>query len=471
LKPEIPILALTATATPKIVDDIQEKLCFKEKNVFQMSFERKNLAYIVRKTLDKNQELIHILNSVEGSAIVYVRSRKHSKEITKLLTSNNLEATFFHAGLDSSVKDQRQIDWQNDKTRIIVATNAFGMGIDKADVRLVVHYDCPDSIEAYFQEAGRAGRDAKKAYAVMLYNNSDKRKLEKRIVDNFPEKDYIKDVYEHLAYYYQIGVGSGYGHTFEFDIDKFCNTYKYFPLQVDSSLKILQKAGYIVYEADPNARARVIFLLNRNELYRLESTSPHEEATITALLRNYGGLFTDYTYIDEAFIAQQAGLNTQQIYLILKGLSQRHIIHFIPKRKTPFITYTVNREDKERIILSKDVYEDRKEQFIERIHAVEAYATNENKCRSRLLLEYFNEKKIRDCGQCDVCIENHSDQLSADRIKRPKELILSLLKDGEKHSFAEIQKLNIPERQLDGALQELVAEEKIGIDSSEIYKT
>ena len=471
LKPEIPILALTATATPKIVDDIQEKLCFKEKNVFQMSFERRNLAYIVRKTLDKNQELIHILNSVEGSAIVYVRSRKHSKEITKLLTSNNLEATFFHAGLDSSVKDQRQIDWQNDKTRIIVATNAFGMGIDKADVRLVVHYDCPDSIEAYFQEAGRAGRDAKKAYAVMLYNNSDKRKLEKRIVDNFPEKDYIKDVYEHLAYYYQIGVGSGYGHTFEFDIDKFCNTYKYFPLQVDSSLKILQKAGYIVYEADPNARARVIFLLNRNELYRLESTSPHEEATITALLRNYGGLFTDYSYIDEAFIAQQAGLNAQQIYLILKGLSQRHIIHFIPKRKTPFITYTVNREDKERIILSKDVYEDRKEQFIERIHAVEAYATNENKCRSRLLLEYFNEKKIRDCGQCDVCIENHSDQLSADRIKRPKELILSLLKDGEKHSFAEIQKLNIPERQLDGALQELVAEEKIGIDSSEIYKT
>lgn len=471
LKPNIPILALTATATSKVVDDIQEKLCFKEKNVFQMSFERKNLAYIVRKTLDKNQELIHILNSVKGSAIIYVRSRKHSKEIAKLLTSNSLDATFFHAGLDSSVKDQRQEDWQNDKTRIIVATNAFGMGIDKSDVRLVIHYDCPDSIEAYFQEAGRAGRDGNKAYAVMLYNNSDKRKLEKRIIDNFPEKDYIKDVYERLAYYYQIGIGSGYGHTFEFDIDKFCHAYKYFPIQVDSSLKILQKAGYIVYEADPNASARVMFLLKRNELYRLESTTPHEEATITALLRNYGGLFTDYSYIDEAFIAQQAGLNVQQIYLILKGLSQRHIIHFIPKRKTPFITYTANREEKEHIVLSKEIYEDRKQQFIERIHAIEAYATNEDKCRSRLLLEYFNEKKIRDCKQCDVCIEHHSDQLSANRIKRPKELILSILKDGKKHSFSEIQKLNIPERQLDGILQQLITEEEIGIDSSEIYKT
>ncbi|MCH4147051.1 MAG: RecQ family ATP-dependent DNA helicase [Prevotella sp.] len=470
LKPDTAILALTASATPRVVEDIQKKLCFQQENVFRMSFERKNLAYIVRKTLDKNQELIHILQSVKGSAIVYVRSRRHSKEIAKMLTDYKINAVFFHAGLDSAVKDQRQKDWQADKSRVMVATNAFGMGIDKADVRLVIHYDCPDSIEAYFQEAGRAGRDGKKAYAVLLYNNSDHRKLEKRIIDNFPDKDYIKDVYAHLAYYYQLAVGSGYGHTYEFEIDKFCNIYKYFPLQLNSALKILQRAGYIVYETDPDANARVMFLLSHSELYRLESTSPHEEAVITALLRNYGGLFTDYSYIDEGFIAQQAGLSTQQVYLLLKGLSQRHIIHFIPRRKTPYITYTTDREDTEYIILKKEVYEDRKAQFTERIHAMEAYAINDEKCRSRQLLEYFSEKKVADCGQCDVCIEQKSDQLSTEKLKNPEEQILSLLADGEKHSFSEILQMNIPERQLDGALQHLVTEEKIGLDGSDIYK-
>ena len=349
--PDVPVLALTATATPVVVDDIVEKLELKgEDNVFRMSFERKNLAYIVRQTNDKYGELIHILNSVKGCSIIYVRSRRRSKEIAQLLNENNIKATFFHAGLDNAVKDDRQKAWQNDEVRVIVATNAFGMGIDKPDVRLVIHIDCPDSIEAYFQEAGRAGRDGKKAYAVLLYNGSDRRKLSKRIADNFPEKDYIKKVYSQLAYFYQIGTGSGGGHTFEFDIDRFCHTYKHFPLMVHAALKILERAGYIHYETDPDASARVLFLLSRNELYRLENNSPHEERVITALLRCYGGLFTDYSYIDESLVAQQAGLTTQQTYLCLKALSTRRIIHFIPRRKTPYITYLVNREEEERLI-------------------------------------------------------------------------------------------------------------------------
>ena len=235
---DIPILALTATATPQVVKDIEEKLSFSADNAFRMSFERKNLAYIVRIAIDKREEMIHILKSIGGSAIVYTRSRKNTKETAQLLNENGLNATFYHAGLDHTVKDERQKAWQNDEVRIIVATNAFGMGIDKPDVRIVIHLDCPDSIEAYFQEAGRAGRDGRKSYAVLLYNDSDKRKLDKRIVDTFPEKDYIRDVYEHLAYFYQIGVYSGEGHTFQFNIDKFCRTFKHFPIQVDSSKRL-----------------------------------------------------------------------------------------------------------------------------------------------------------------------------------------------------------------------------------------
>ena len=350
LKPGVPILALTATATTQVVEDIQNKLNFKHKNVFRMSFERKNLTYVVRNTTDKHGELIHILNAVQGSAIVYVRSRKRSKEISDLLNKHNIQSTFFHAGLEYSQKDERQKSWQEDQIRVIVATNAFGMGIDKSEVRLVIHFDCPDSLEAYFQEAGRAGRDEHKAYAVLLYNNSDQRKLYKRIADTFPEKDFIKQIYEHLAYFYQIGLGSGVGHVFSFDIDKFCRTYKHFPIQTDTALKILERSGYLNYERDPDSSARLMFMLTRDELYKLENTTPHEELVITALLRNYGGLFTDYVYIDEGLIAQQSGLTQQQIYLLLKGLSQRRILHFIPQRKTPYITYTQRREEMNRII-------------------------------------------------------------------------------------------------------------------------
>ncbi|MDN5553901.1 RecQ family ATP-dependent DNA helicase [Prevotella sp.] len=461
LKPDVSILALTATATTKVVDDIQEKLGFKEKNVFRMSFERKNLTYVVRLTSDKDQQLIHILNSVKGCAIVYVRSRKRTKEIAQMLNDNDIKATYYHAGLEHYTKDLRQKEWQNDKTRVIVATNAFGMGIDKPNVRIVVHIDCPDSIEAYFQEAGRAGRDSKKAYAVLLYNDGDCRKLHKRITDNFPEKEYVRKVYDSLAYFYQIGVDSGIGHTFAFDIGKFCHNFGLSMILVDSSLRILERAGYIIYENDPKNSARLIFLLSRNQLYILENITSNEDKIITTLLRLYGGLFNDYTYIDEGLIAQKSGLTQQQVYLILKNLSMKRIIHFIPQRKTPYISYSKSRDDGERIIISKSVYEDRKIEFEKRIDAIIKYATNDSVCRSRQLLRYFGETDSNDCELCDVCLEHNTDQASEDRISLPKKRILEMLKDGKKHHITELNEMDIPDRQLDEALEFLINEEYI----------
>ena len=469
LKPDTAILALTATATPKVIDDIQERLGFKQENVFRMSFERSNLAYIVRETMDKYTELIHILNAVSGSAIVYVRSRKHASDMAQFLTSENISATFYHAGLEPAIKNQRQNSWQQNEVRVIVATNAFGMGIDKPDVRLVLHIDCPDSIEAYFQEAGRAGRDGKKAYAVLLWNKGDRKKLNKRVAENFPEKDYIKEVYEDLAYYYQIGVGSGAGYSFVFEIDKFSRTFKHFPVQTHSALQILERAGYIHYEMEPEARARVMFKLGRNDLYRLDESSKFEDAMITALLRTYGGLFSNYVYIDEGLVAQEAGLTTQQVYVILKNLAQRNIIYFIPQRKTPFITYLQDRIDGENVVLSKEIYEERKEQFVKRINAMQAYASNNEVCRSRQLLIYFGEKRHKDCEQCDVCLDHESPEPSSEQTKNAREAILNLLKDGERHHITELHKLNLPNKGLDVALEYLIHEEEINIDGSFIF--
>ena len=465
----IPILALTATATPRVVDDIQNRLGFAEKNVFSMSFERKNLAYIVRTATDKQQELIHILKSTQGTAIVYVSSRARSKETAQLLCDNGLSATFFHAGLDAEVKSQRQTAWQKDEVRIIVATNAFGMGIDKPDVRLVIHQDCPSSIESYFQEAGRAGRDGKKAYAVLLYNNSDEQKLQKRIDDTYPAKEYIQQVYESLAYYYQVGLGSGAGSTFEFPIEKFCYTYKYFPIQVDAALQILMRAGYIEYERDPDTSARVKFLLNRHELYRLDETDQQENAVITALLRNYGNLFVDYAYIDERYIADQAGLDLNQVYQTLKTLTQKSILHFIPRRKTPYITYVRDREDGADIVLSKEVYDDRKAQFAQRIKAMTDYVKNDMVCRSRMLLNYFGEKRTTDCGHCDVCLSNRHDPQTESDEKAVRQQIIQLLSDKQKHHITELKNILLPSDIIDTVMEEMINDEQIYIQGAYLF--
>ena len=462
-----------------------------------MSFARDNLAYVVRKTTDKYAELIHILKHVSGTAIVYVRSRKRTKEIAEYINThlqpstsplpkqggsgrvfNAQPSTFYHAGLEPAVKEQRQEDWQADRVRVMVATNAFGMGIDKPDVRVVVHIDAPSSIEAYFQEAGRAGRDGKRSYAVLLHNDSDFAQLTKRIADTFPPikapegmkpdkeeypRDNICDIYDHLAYFYQIGIGSGCNHTFEFNIDKICTAFHHFPIRVNAALQILQRAGYINYEQDPDTSARVKFILSRDELYRIGESPQYENAVITALLRNYVGLFTEYGYIDEAFIAQEAGLNRNQTYQTLKVLHQKRIIDFIPRKNTPFITYTTNREDSKRLVIPHEAYEDRKQQFEQRINAVIQYLRNDYVCRSRQLLSYFGEQSAKDCGHCDVCLIQQKQNS-----KPVRQAILDLLKDRKPHKITALKALPYEEYLVREALRHLLDEEYVIMEGSDI---
>ena len=408
LLPDVPVLALTATATPEVVKDIQARLHFRHKNVFRMSFERNNLAYIVRKTENKTAELLHILRSMPGSAIVYVRNRRRTKEITELLNNEHITADFYHAGLDDATKDIRQHRWQSGESRVMVATNAFGMGIDKPDVRIVIHMDLPDSIEAYFQEAGRAGRDGQKAYAVILYAKSDKTTLHKRIPDTFPEKEYIRDVYEHLQYYYQMAMGDGLDCVREFNIEDFCRKFKYFPVPVDSALRILTQAGYLEYTAEQDSTSRILFTIRRDELYRLREMGEDMDRLIQAVLRSYTGVFTNYTYINEDSLAIRTGLTRRQIYEMLVHLAKLRIVSYIPHKKTPYIIYTRERVEAQRIHISPEVYEHRKARYETRINAMLDYVTNNTVCRSRMLLDYFGERNEHNCGQCDTCISLRS---------------------------------------------------------------
>ena len=408
LLPGIPVLALTATATPKVVEDIQQKLDFHNGNVFRMSFERKNLAYVVRTTDNKTSEMLHILRRVAGSAIIYVRNRRRTREITELLNQEGITADFYHAGLENAVKDLRQKRWQCGETRVMVATNAFGMGIDKPDVRLVLHLDLPDSPEAYFQEAGRAGRDGRKAYAVILYAQSDKATLHKRIADTFPEKAYILDVYEHVQYYYQMAMGDGFQCVREFNLEEFCRKFKYFPVPVDSALKILTQAGYLEYTDEQDNASRILFTIRRDDLYKLHEMGPEAETLIQAILRSYTGIFTDYAFISEASLALRTGLTREQIYRILVTLTKRRIVDYIPHKKTPYIIYTRERQELRYMHIPPSVYEERKERYETRIKAMEEYVTTDNVCRSRMLLRYFGEKNDHNCGQCDVCLSHRT---------------------------------------------------------------
>ena len=404
LLPDVPVLALTATATPEVVKDIQAQLHFNKGKVFRMSFERENLAYVVRRTENKADELLHILRRQPGSAIVYVRNRRRTKEIATLLQEADIQADFYHAGLDDATRDIRQQRWQRGESRVIVATNAFGMGIDKPDVRLVIHMDLPDSIEAYFQEAGRAGRDGEKAYAVILYAKSDRTTLLKRIPDNFPQKDYIKDVYEHLQYYYQMAMGDGQGCVKEFDIEDFCRKFKYFPVPVDSALRILTRAGYLEYTDEQDNASRLLFTLRRDELYKLKEMGDEMDLLIQTVLRSYTGLFTDYTFIDEESLATRTGLTRNRVYELLLHLSRLHIASYIPRKKTPYIIYTRGRVDTGQLHIPPQAYEERKTRYEKRINAMLDYVANDTICRSRLLLHYFGEKNEHNCGVCDTCL-------------------------------------------------------------------
>ena len=469
-KPEVPILALTATATPEVVEDILQQLEFREKNVFRMSFERKNLAYVVRETEDKPNELLGILNGVPGSSIIYVRSRERTKAVADWLNEQGITATHYHAGLKQDTRDSRQQDWQADRVRVMVATNAFGMGIDKPNVRVVVHIDCPDSPEAYFQEAGRAGRDGKKAYAVLLYQREDTQKLKRHIKETFPEKEYIRQVYEHLACFYQIGVGSGGNHTFAFDPMKFCHYFHHNSIRMEAALNLLQQAGYIEYHPEPDGAARLRFLMDRNDLDDLRNLSPDEDAVVTALLRSYGGLFVDFVYINEAMLAQRTGLGRQQVYQILTALRMRRIVEYIPQREDPRIFYCQDRVPTERIHIPPSVYEHRREEYEKRIQAMMTYATGKGFCRSRFLLGYFGEECPPDyhCGRCDFCVEeNKSEKNRRQETANAQEKILEVLKDGKPHKVVELEGLAISREIYDEAWGNLLREEVVRLIADE----
>lgn len=468
--PNVPVLALTATATPEVVNDIQNKLEFREgSHTYRMSFERKNLAYIVRPTENKAEELLHILNSMKGSAIVYTRNRKRTREITEFLTNNQIKATFYHAGLSNDQKDIRQNSWITEEHRVMVATNAFGMGIDKPNVRLVVHIDLPDSPEAYFQEAGRAGRDGQKAYAVLLYAKGDKTNLSKRIPDTFPDKDYIRQVYEHINYHFQMAMGDGLGCMFAFNLDEFCRNFKHFPVQADNALKILTRAGYLEYTDEQDNGSRLLFTIRRDELYKLQEYDPDTEKLINLILRSYTGLFTDYAYISEETLATRSGLSRETVYETLVMLTKRHIIHYIPRKKTPYIIYTRERQETERIHLSPEVYERRKESYSKRIQAMIDYATAQNKCRSRMLLRYFGEKNEHNCGHCDICLQKHPCGLKQGEFMDLKEYIIQSLST-EPCSAAEIgHKISTDKEKLEQVLSFLLSEEIINQKNGILY--
>ena len=445
--PGVPVLALTATATKGVVEDIQAKLLFEKTNVFRKSFERKNLSYVVRYSENKIAELVNILNSVPGTAIVYVRSRKGTKEIADALVNRGINASHFHAGLSHEVKNLRQNQWKDNTCRVIVSTNAFGMGIDKPNVRLVIHMDLPNSLEEYYQEAGRAGRDELKSYAIILWNKQDTINLKKRVTDSFPSKESILRVYECLANYYQIAAGSGNGLVLDFNLIEFCNNFRLSLLPTHHALNILSLAGYIEYTDEVDNRSRMMFRIYRNELYTLRLTKDYDQL-VHVILRNYTGVFTDDVYIDESFIGAKIGKTRQEVYEMLTTMSKAKQINYVPQKKTSFIIYPTSREENQFVRIPKVVYEQRRDRFKGRIDAMIDYVEREGVCRSRMLLTYFDERKTKNCGICDVCLQKNKLGLSNFEFGKIRALLLDCFSHTQSYRLNELvdkTKSSIPE--------------------------
>ena len=460
LLPEVPVLALTATATPEVVADIQKQLQFKVPNLFQKSFHRSNLAYVVRTVENKEENLLKVLNNVPGTSVVYVRNRKRTKEIADFLNTNDIVAENFHAGLKNETKDAKQARWKSGETRVIVSTNAFGMGIDKAEVRTVVHLDLPDSVEAYFQEAGRAGRDEQKAYAVLLYNNGDAVKMRKRVSDSFPGKEMVLKVYESLGNYFEMGVGSGLDKVFAFDISDFCTKFKLPILISYNCIKILQQAGYLELTDEQDSSSRLMFTVHKDDLYKIKQT-PEQDKLVHIILRSYTGLFTDLASINEETIAKRLQWTRDEVYQQLVSLAKEHIIQYIPRKKTPYLTYTHERVDTERVALGKEAYDNRRERYIARIKSVLDYAQEENFCRNQILLTYFGEKNTTACGKCDICLKHKKTALSSDDFETLRLEILDILGSEKMSVNALVKRIAVNEKKTLQVIRFLMDNDKI----------
>ncbi len=465
--PSVPVLALTATATPEVVKDIQQQLGFARENCFSMSFGRRNLVYVVRHTENKPQELLHILSRMSGSAIVYTLNRKKTKEVCDILLENGITAEYYHAGLSPESKDAKEEAWKSGKARVMVSTNAFGMGIDKPDVRLVVHVDLPSSIEAYFQEAGRAGRDGKDAYAVTLFSRVDRQVVARRLSDNYPSQDFIREIYDEICYYYSMALGDGLNCTFEFSLGDFCKDYHRPTLQTDSALRILTRMGYLEYVEEMEYSSRVRFIVGKDALYRFRGLPADYELLINALLRNYSGLFSDYVFIDERYLSRITKLSRHRMYEIFVSLSNRGLVSYAPSKKCPIITFTRHRVLGSELRFAREVYDERKAIFGDRLKAVINYATSDSKCRSRLLLEYFGEKDSEECRRCDVCVAKRA-QGKSQQLGSKEEAVMQLLSDGKPHAIDELSALGLTDSDRRQLLRALCDEEKIKIVDGEI---
>jgi ATP-dependent DNA helicase RecQ len=434
IKPDVPILALTATATPEVVKDIQLKLGFKEENVIRTDFSRPNLVYFVRHSESKVYDLLNIIRSVRGSGVIYCRSRKKTKEISDQLVLEGISASYYHAGLNYEMRALKQEEWISGKTRIIVATNAFGMGIDKADVRFVIHVDLPDSLEEYFQEAGRAGRDRKKAFAVLLCGGRDKQTLKKRLTDSFPDIEFIKKTYNALCNFLQVPIGGGKGIAFDFNLHAFVQAYKFNPLQAYNALRIIEHQGYLEVTNELVNPSRVYFALNRDDLYKFQVENKKFDAFVKLVLRSYTGLFSEYTPVQEDVLAKRAGLTRDMVYQYFVRLSKMNVIKYIPGKRTALIVFTEERLPERSIYISPENYLLRKTRLEKRLKAMEGYAFNSDECRSVSLLDYFGQADSHECGQCDVC-KSKNKSFSVEDMEQMKEILLNKL--SEKDCFPE----------------------------------
>lgn len=459
--PDVPFLALTATATPKVIEDIIERLDLRERNVFTKSFERKNLIYDVEFCEDKIQRIVKIIRENPGTGIIYARNRKKTHDLAIELQKQGIKADYYHAGLTHSERSRKQEEWRKNMMRVIISTNAFGMGIDKPDVRFVIHFDVPDSLEAYYQEAGRAGRDEKPARAVLLYNESDRRTVDQRIQISFPEIAVIREVYNALGNYFQIPVGGGKGQTYDFVLTDFISKFKFNALIAFNSLKVLQREGYIELTDEINNPSRLHFKVSRDDLYKFQVSNEKLDGFIKLILRSYSGMFSSFVTIDESLLAKRSGLTGQAVYQYLVNLSSSGIVNYIPRKKNPVIYFTEERLDSKNLYFSVETYKFLKERYISRINEMLLYASQQNRCRSQVLLTYFGEKNAQRCGQCDVCNKRNELDMSAYEFDLILGELKSRLQDSHLKMEEIIENIRQPEEKVIKVFRWLCDHEKI----------